>query len=119
MPRFVAVYTGTPESHAASGWDQLDEATRKAREAKGMQAWMDWGAKYKDKIVVHGGPLGKTKSVGKDGVRDIRNNLAGYIVVEAASHEEAAAMFENHPHFAIFPGESVEVMPELPIPTLS
>jgi hypothetical protein len=25
-------------------------------------------------------------------------------------------MFENHPHFAIFPGEAVEVMPVLPIP---
>jgi hypothetical protein len=25
-------------------------------------------------------------------------------------------MFENHPHFAIFPGEAVEVMPMLPIP---
>ena len=25
-------------------------------------------------------------------------------------------MFENHPHFAIFPGERVEIMPVLPIP---
>jgi hypothetical protein len=25
-------------------------------------------------------------------------------------------MFENHPHFAIFPGEAVEIMPVLPIP---
>jgi hypothetical protein len=28
----------------------------------------------------------------------------------------AAKLFENHPHFAIFPGESVEIMPVLSIP---
>jgi hypothetical protein len=33
------------------------------------------------------------------------------------SHEAAAAMFENHPHFAIFPGDGVDIMPCLPIPT--
>jgi hypothetical protein len=31
-------------------------------------------------------------------------------------HEAAAKLFENHPHFVIFPGESVEIMPVLPIP---
>jgi hypothetical protein len=28
----------------------------------------------------------------------------------------AARLFEKHPHFMIFPGESVEIMPVLPIP---
>ena len=31
-------------------------------------------------------------------------------------YEAAAKLFENHPHFTIFPGESVEIMPVLPIP---
>ena len=34
----------------------------------------------------------------------------------ADSHEAAAKLFEMHPHFSIFPGESVEIMPILPIP---
>ena len=38
------------------------------------------------------------------------------MAVRADSHEAAAKLFENHPHFTIFPGESVEVMPVLPIP---
>ena len=38
------------------------------------------------------------------------------VVVRANSHEAAAALFENHPHFTIFPGEAVQVMPVLPIP---
>jgi hypothetical protein len=42
--------------------------------------------------------------------------VAGYVVVEADSHEAAAKMFEGHPHFSIFLGDSVEIMEVLPIP---
>ena len=34
------------------------------------------------------------------------------------SHEAAAELFANHPHFMIFPGQSVEVMECLPIPKM-
>lgn len=117
MPKFMAVYTGTPAAHARSGWDQLSEAEREARIAKGMKAWGEWGEKHKAAIIETGGPLGKTKRTGPDGVTDIKNNLAGYVVVEAVSHEAAAKMFEGHPHFTIFPGDSVEIMECLPIPS--
>jgi hypothetical protein len=63
-----------------------------------------------------GGPLGKTKRVGANGIADVSNEMGAFTVVRAESHEAAAKMFENHPHFAIFPGEAVEVMPVLPIP---
>ena len=43
---------------------------------------------------------------------------AGYVVVQAESHEAAAKMFEGHPHFTIFPGDSVEIMECLPIPEM-
>ena len=36
--------------------------------------------------------------------------------IHAASHEEAAGLFADHPHFCIFPGEGVEVMECLPVP---
>lgn len=114
MKTFLAVYTGTPSSF--EDWKALDEKERNRREEKGMKAWMDWGVKHAGATVVQGGPLGKTKRVGPDGISDIKNNLSGFIVVEAESHGAAARMFENHPHFAIFPGDSVEVMECLPIP---
>ena len=44
------------------------------------------------------------------------SQTGAFAVVKAPSHEAAARMFENHPHFAIFPGERVEIMPVLPIP---
>jgi ribosomal protein S17 len=37
----------------------------------------------------------------------------------AESREEAAHMFENQPHFTIFPGDAVEIMECLPIPDSS
>ncbi len=116
MKKFLAVFIGTSESRERSGWDKLDDAKRKALEAKGMNAWADWATTHAKAIVDQGGPLGKTKRTAKNGVSDISNNMAGYTIVEAESHEAAARMFENHPHFAIFPGDSVEIMPCLPIP---
>jgi hypothetical protein len=43
--------------------------------------------------------------------------MSAFVVVRANSHEAAATLFENHPHFTIFPSEAVEVMPVLPIPS--
>ena len=67
-------------------------------------------------IVAIGGPLGKTKKVSSQGIDEISNDLGAFTVVRAESHEAAARLFERHPHFTIFPGESVEIMPVLPIP---
>jgi hypothetical protein len=117
MKRFVAIYMGTHSAHERSRWEQLRADERKAREAQGFQAWMDWGVKHAGAIVDQGTPLGKTKRAGADGITDIKNAITGYVIVEAESHEAAAKMFEDHPHFSIFPGDSVEIMECIPIPT--
>jgi hypothetical protein len=39
-----------------------------------------------------------------------------YMVVQTESHEVAAQIFENHPHFTTFPGDGVEIMECLPLP---
>ena len=114
MKRFLAVYIGTEA--ALARWKDLDDEQRRAREAEGMKAWMAWGTANAAAILEDGGPLGRTKRVSSQGISDIRNALAGYTIVEAPSHEAAAKLFENHPHFTIFPGDSVEIMECLPIP---
>jgi hypothetical protein len=117
MNTFLAVFTGTPDSPQRAAWNKLDEATRNARQSAGMKAWGDWMKKYERAVVAGpGGPLGKTKRISPKGVADTSNNLAAFVIVQAESHEAAARMFENHPHFTIFPGEAVEVMPVMPIP---
>ena len=85
-------------------------------EQEGIAAWKAWAEKHSDAIVYGGGPLGKTKRASENCVADVANELAAFVVVRAASHEAAAKIFEGHPHFTIFPGEAVEIMPALPIP---
>lgn len=116
MKTFLAVFTGNAESTTKSGWRDLGDAERKAREEKGIAAWGAWMAENANEIAFAGGPLGRTKEVSKAGVRDIVNSMAGFVVFKAASHEDAARNFLNHPHFAIFPGVAVEIMEMLPIP---
>jgi hypothetical protein len=116
MKTFLAIYIGSASAHERSNWDNLDDATRKSRTNSGLKAWGDWMNTHKASVVVPGGPLGKTKRTSPQGVTDVANNMVGYVVVQAESHEEAARMFEKHPHFTIFPGDSVEIMECLPIP---
>jgi hypothetical protein len=116
MKKFLAVYIGTPGSFEKSEWGKMDEGTRKKKEAAGIKAWGDWMVANQAAVVEHGGPLGKTKRTDARGVADIKNNLTGYVVVQAESHDAAAKMFERHPHFTVFPGDSVEIMECLPIP---
>lgn len=110
MARFLALFMGSPDLTHAPPPPSGETAQ------KGMAAWGAWMEKHAARIVDSGGPLGKTKRASSAGVADIRNAVAGFVIVEAASHEAAAALFEQHPHFTIFPGESVEIMPCLPIP---
>jgi hypothetical protein len=116
MKNYLAIYLGSVDSPNMAQWKAMDEAKRKQLEATGMKAWGDWMQAHHADIVVSGGPLGKTKRASKQGLADTKNAMSGYVVIRAASHEAAAKMFENHPHFAIFPGDSIEIMEVLPIP---
>jgi hypothetical protein len=115
MKNYLAVFLGTKEDMEA--WKALPEADRKAKEQEGMMAWGKWMQDHKDAIV-EGSPLGKTTKVDKSGLSEISNDMGAYSVVKANSREEAAKMFEGHPHFMIFPGNRVEVMECLPIPSM-
>jgi hypothetical protein len=113
---YLAVFLGSKASPKMAAWNALSETERKAKEQEGIAAWKGWVEKHQGAIQAMGGPLGKTKKIDGKGIADIANEMGAFTVVRAASHEAAAKMFENHPHFAIFPGERVEIMPVLPIP---
>jgi hypothetical protein len=114
--KFLAVFLGDRNGARRREWDALTDEQRRAREAEGIPAWKAWVEKNAGAIVEIGGPLGKTKSVSGDGITDVGNALAAFTIVRADSHEAAAKLFEGHPHFTIFPGEAVEIMPILPVP---
>lgn len=117
MKRYMAVFTGSPTAFEGYAKRFANEDERKANDRKGMEAWMKWAQDHQAAIVDMGAPLGRTKRVTKEGITDTRNNLGAYTVVQAESQEEAAKMFAGHPHFTIFPGDGVEIMECLPIPT--
>jgi hypothetical protein len=113
---FLAVFLGSKTSPKMAGWNALPEAERLAKQQAGMAAWKAWVEKQQTAIVGMGGPLGKTKKVSQRGMEEASNEMVAYVVVRADSHDAAAKLFEKHPHFTIFPGDSVEIMPVLPIP---
>ncbi len=110
MPRFVAVYTMKPEDLAAfrarpkSEQDAIDNA--------GLKAWEEWRERSNAAAIVATDVMvGKTRRVTKSGITDARNEIAGFVIVEAADIVAAAALFEDHPHITIFPGDGIDVMP--------
>jgi len=113
---YLAVFLGSKTSPRRAAWDALSEGDRRAKEQEGIAAWKTWVEKHHAVIVDMGGPLGKTKKVTQHGIDDTSNHMGAFTVVRAESHAAAAKLFEKHPHFTIFPGDSVEVMPVLPIP---
>ena len=114
MKKYLAVYYGT--AAAMAEWAKLSEAAKLDRQKEGVKTWSNWAQKNSKLIVDVGNPLGKTKKVDADGVSDAKNEITAYTIVEAETHEEAAKLFLNHPHFKIFPGDSIEIMECLKIP---
>ena len=116
MKKFLAVFTGSPA--AMSRWEALSESERNTRQAAGMAAWKKWADDNKKVIVEMGGPLSRTKLASAAGISDIRNSMAAFTIVQAETQDAAARLFLNHPHYTVFPGEGVEVMEVLPIPSM-
>ena len=116
MKRFLAIYTGS--TAAMAKWNSMPEDELKERQATGVKEWHAWVERNTASIIDIGAPLGRTKSISSAGVTDVRNNMTAFTLVQADSHEAAAKLFENHPHFTIFPGDAIEVMECLPIPAV-
>jgi hypothetical protein len=116
MKKFLAIYLGS--ASALAQWKATAEEIRKKQEKAGMNGWMKWAKEHEKSIIDNGSPLGKTKRINAQGISDTKNEIGAYTIVEAESHEAAAKLFLNHPHFMIFPGDSIEVMECLPIPKM-
>jgi muconolactone delta-isomerase len=76
--------------------------------------WNAWTEKNKASVAEPLMGAGKTKTVGKDGVTDTRNDIMMYGIFQAESHEEMAALFVGHPHFDI-PEATIEIMAITPL----
>jgi hypothetical protein len=109
MPHFLAVYTMAPE--ALARFRERPEDEQNAVDDTGLPAWEAWEKTHATMIVDKGGMVGGTLRASPSGIAPSSNAICGYIVVEAQSIDEAAAIFADHPHFSIFPGDGVDIMP--------
>ncbi len=115
MKKFLAVYRGEPQK-GNDEWNKLSPEQMQTRIQQGMESWGKWMHTHASHIIYPGGPLGKTLQVNHSGISTKVNSDCGFVIIEAENHEAAAKMFLQHPHFAIFPGENVEIMECMPIP---
>lgn len=109
MPRFVAVYTMQPQAVAA--FRALPKSEQDAIDARGLKAWAEWDQRNAAHLVGPDTMVGKTMRVTTAAIAAATNQIAGFRLVEAPDIAAAAALFRDHPHIAIFPGDAIDVMP--------
>ena len=112
MKKFFVLFR-VPVASMDRWMKDVSDEERKKQSGDMMKAWGEWAEKHKAEIVDNGAPLGKTKTVSKNGIADSRNDLNYYIIVEAASHDEAAKLLSDNPHVTMIPDATADVM-EIP-----
>lgn len=91
-------------------WMQLPETERKSQEATMQKEWQAWADANKTALTGETAGMGKTKRITKEGAVDSKNDMMLFTTLDAATQDEAVALFINHPHLAI-PGAWIDVMP--------
>jgi len=111
MKKFMVLYMASgPE------FERMRQNSTPEQRKKGMDAWMKWINANKTSMVEGGAPLGKTKRVDSNGASNTRNEIGGYSVVQAESHDAATKIFgKDHPHLQM-PGAWIEIIEVMPLP---
>src|SRR5262249_15673515 len=104
MKEYLALYMAS-----SADFEKAMKESTPERQKQGMEEWRKWADKQQGDIVELGAPLGKTKRVTKRGVVNMKNQVGGYTIVQANSHDEAAKIFADSAHF-MMPGSWIEVM---------
>ena len=94
MKKFMVLYMAS-----GADFENMMKNSTPEQQKKGMDAWMKWMNANKTSIVEGGAPLGKTKRVDSNGASNTKNEIGGYSVVQAESHDAATKIFgKDHPH---------------------
>ncbi len=111
MARFMVLYMAN-----SADFERMMRESTPEQQKKGMEAWMNWMGAHQASMVDGGAPLGKTKRVDAQGVKDTKNGIGGYSIVQADSADAAAKMFgKDHPHLQM-PGAWVEIVEIMQMP---
>jgi hypothetical protein len=111
MKKFMVLYMASKAE-----FEKMMKNSTPEQQKKGMEAWMKWMNENKTSLVDGGAPLGKTKRVDSNGASDTKNEIGGYSVVQAETHDAATKMFgKEHPHLQV-PGAWIEIVEIMPVP---
>ncbi|MBI4068387.1 hypothetical protein HY413_03190 [Candidatus Kaiserbacteria bacterium] len=109
MNKFMALYMAP--AAAVKKFMSMPPEEMKAATAE----WDAWDDEHAASIIDSGAPLNKTKRVDAGGVSDTKNEITGYMIVQAESHDDAAKLFIDHPGMK-FEGGRIEVIEFTPMP---
>jgi hypothetical protein len=93
MKKFVAIYMAP-----TAAMDEMMKGMSKDQMKEGMAEWNTWMDAHKKNITKENAPLGKNKRITANGIATTRNEIGGYTVVMADSHDDAAKIFVDSPH---------------------
>ena len=111
MRKFMVLYMASKAE-----LEKMMKNSTPEQQQKGMEAWMKWMNENKTSLVDGGAPLGKTKRVDSNGASNTKNEIGGYSVVQAESHDAATKIFgKDHPHLQV-PGAWIEIVEIMPVP---
>lgn len=92
MKKFLALYMAP--AALIDEWSHSSPEDKK----KGMDEWMAWAKNHEADLVEFGNPVGKNKRIDSTGISDTKNGVCGYSIIQAESHEAAAAVMSENPH---------------------
>jgi hypothetical protein len=73
---------------------------------RGRSGWRITRASLADR----GAPVGKTKRIDAKGIKDAKNDVCGYSIVQANSADEAARIFGKDQPFLQMPGATIDII---------
>ena len=113
MKKFMVLYMAP-----VAEFEKFMKDSKPEQQKKAMDDWTKWMNANQKSIADGGAPLGKTKRVDSKGATAIKNEVGGYTIVQANSHDEAAKMFgKDHPHF-MMPGAWIDIVEIMPMPAM-
>ena len=111
MKKFMVLYMAS-----GADFERMMKSSTPEQQKKGMEGWMAWMGANQTSLIDGGAPLGKTKRVDSHGASDARNEVGGYSIVQADSHDAAVKIIgKDHPHLQM-PGAWIEIVEIMAIP---
>ena len=111
MKKFLALYMAD-----ASGMAEMMKNSTPEQRKKGTEAWEKWMEDNKASLADRGAPVGKTKRVDAKGIKDAKNDICGYSIVQANSADEAARVFGKDQPFLQMPGATIDIIEIMVMP---